>query len=195
MRCCRCPAEGSAGRSARTSPDRAASASTFSRWRSPPTATCSSREPIPDRRRLRAPGRTATTTGDQSPTNDRLGLIDPVSGRLLDEASLGAIYDISSLGWSRDTATVAVGTIDGTVETFDAHTLAVRHPPVVVTGGYVQSVDFSPDGAMLVVGGADGALSFWSADALTRLGPPITSEPTHPLAGGHGSPRPARSAG
>jgi WD40 repeat protein len=71
---------------------------------------------------------------------------------------------------------VAVGTIDGTVETFDARTLAVRHPPVVVTGGYVQSVDFSPDGAMLVVGGADGALSFWSADALTRLGPPITSE-------------------
>ena len=40
----------------------------------------------------------------------------------------------------------------------------------MVTGGYVQSVDFSPDGAMLVVGGADGALSFWSADTLYPAG-------------------------
>jgi WD40 repeat protein len=130
------------------------------------------------------PSRTTTVgnTGDQaisaeeqSPTDDRLGLIDPESGRLLGQASLGAIYDISTVGWSHDWSTLAVGTIDGTVETFDAHTLAVLHRPVVVTGGYVQSVDFSPDRRMLVVGGADGALSFWSTDTLTRLGPPITS--------------------
>ncbi len=115
-------------------------------------------------------GDQATAAGDQSPTNDRLGLIDPGSGRLLGQASLGAIYDISSVGWSHDGSILAVGTIDGTVETFDAHTLAVLHPPVVVTGGYVQSVDFSPDGAMLVVGGADGALSFWSAEHADQAG-------------------------
>ena len=52
--------------------------------------------------------------------------------------------------------TLAIGTTDGKVETLDAHTLALRHPPVVVASGSVQSVDFSARRlTMLVVGGAD----------------------------------------
>ena len=80
---------------------------------------------------------------------------------------------------SWDGGTLAIGTVDGTAETFDTRTLAVRHPPVVVAGGSVQSVDFSPDGQTIVVGGADAEMSLWNTATLTRIGPPIVGTNTH----------------
>ena len=132
-----------------------------------------------------APGQPSSAGGGAaSPTRIQLGLIDPRSGRMVAQSPLAAIAE-SSLGWSRDRSTLAIGTVDGTVETLDAHTLAVRHSPVVVASNVVQSVDFSADGEMLVVGGADSTLSLWSADTLTRLGPPLTIpvQPLHQLVG------------
>ena len=106
MRCCRCPADG-----VRRSFRAEFSGPGSQRLDLQPMAVTPDGDVLvegadPGPSPITTPGRDGkhigSTTGDQSPTNDRLGLIDPVSGRLLDQASLGAIYDISSVGWSRD---------------------------------------------------------------------------------------------
>jgi WD40 repeat protein len=110
---------------------------------------------------------------DTNPPDQRLGLVDVRSGRLIAQAGLGDISGPTALAWSPDRRTLAVGTYDGTLTLYDARTLR----PVAAAGpiepGAVRTVSFSPDGADLITAGTGGQIRFWSVPGLTSEGNPI----------------------
>jgi WD40 repeat protein len=76
---------------------------------------------------------------------------------------------VTSLAFSPDGSTIAIGTDAGDIRLID---LANRREPVRLTGhdGSVLSVAFSPDGNMLASGGADRTVRRWSLLTERRIG-------------------------
>lgn len=103
------------------------------------------------------------------PADQRLGVLDPGTGRWVGQRRLGD-HTVHAVAWSPDGRTLAVGTLDGTLATYDARTLVQRADAGVVEPGYVLSLSYAPDGHMLVAGGTSGSLNFFDAADLTRVG-------------------------
>lgn len=79
---------------------------------------------------------------------------------------------------------VAVGTIDGTIQLFDATNLSAMSAVVPAHPGSVNSVAFSSAGTRIVSGGTDNTVRVWRAEAT----PHTVIEPIGgPLIGHHGS--------
>jgi WD40 repeat protein len=102
------------------------------------------------------------------PADDRLGLIDTSSGRLVAQARLGDIGAPSAIAWTHDGSRLAVGSTDGTLALYDAHSLKQIAHAGLVAAGPVDSLAFAPDDHTLVLGAGD--VSFWSVPDLTREG-------------------------
>jgi DNA-binding SARP family transcriptional activator/WD40 repeat protein len=103
------------------------------------------------------------------PAKNRLGLLDVTTGKLVAQTVLpGGVA--STLAWSHDGRTLAVGGYDGTLTLYDARSLVSRLSAGIVSSGYVLTASFSPDDRLLALGGTDGTLSFFSAADLAREG-------------------------
>jgi WD40 repeat protein len=102
--------------------------------------------------------------------NQRLGLIDAGTGRLVAQVGLGDIGYPASPTWSHDGHLLAFGTSSGTVEVLDAATLKLRADTGVVTAGYASTVSFAPDDSTLVSAGTDSSLNFWTVPDLRPEG-------------------------
>ena len=76
----------------------------------------------------------------------------------------------STLAWSNDGRTLAIGTTAGSIGLYDASTFTTVGSREVVTSGYVQSASFSPDDRSLVIGGTDGAIDILGLPDLARVG-------------------------
>ena len=112
-------------------------------------------------------------SGPSLPPNQRLGLLDISTGRLVAQLGLGDILAPSVLAWSHDARLLAVGTYDGTLALYDASTFTLRANAGPVESGRVTTASFGPDDRTLVTGGTAGAMSFWSVPDLAREGQPI----------------------
>ena len=110
----------------------------------------------------------STPGGDTTPENQRLGVLDIKTGRLLAQVGLGHDY-ITAVGWSHDRTVVAVGTYAGKLALYDAATLAKIADAGVAHSGWILSASFSPDDSTLVTGGTDG-MNLWSVPGLVREG-------------------------
>ena len=102
------------------------------------------------------------------PADQRLGLLDVSSGRLLAQTGLGDVAYPTALAWTPDTRSLAIATYDGTVALYDAASFAVRANAGIVAAGPIETVDFSSDGRTLVT--ASGALNFWQVPNLAPEG-------------------------
>ena len=105
------------------------------------------------------------------PADDRLGLVDVATGRLVAQTKLGDIGALTALAWTHDGNAVAVGTADGTLALFDAASLAPLARAGLVAAGPVDTLAFAPDDRTLVLGAGD--VSFWGVPDLTREGQPV----------------------
>lgn len=114
----------------------------------------------------------ARDEGSAVGANSRLGLLDLRTGRLVEAAPGG---EVSALAWSHDGRRIAVGTYNGGLGVYDAHTLGALHASVDAQAGYVDSVAFAPDDRTLVTAGTDAAMNLWDAETLQRIGPRIES--------------------
>ncbi|MFN8157560.1 MAG: BTAD domain-containing putative transcriptional regulator [Candidatus Nanopelagicales bacterium] len=92
-------------------------------------------------------------------------------GHLLGRAVLASTMGVVHAALSPDGTRVAVSAYDGTVQVFDARTLAPKAPAVLAQDGWVQSVSWSPDSSMLLTSGTDGVLALWDGTTLNRIGP------------------------
>jgi WD40 repeat protein len=110
---------------------------------------------------------------DTRPANQRLGLVDVHTGRLLAQTGLGDISGPTALAWSPDHRLLAVGTYDGTLTLYDAETLRQVASAGVAESGPIKTVSFAPSGRDLVSAGTAGALNFWSVPDLSREARPI----------------------
>lgn len=116
------------------------------------------------------PGDPYTLPGSRvDPPDQRLGVLDPRTGHWLGQRHLGD-HNPHTVAWSPDGRTLAVGTAEGTLATYDAHTLAQRADAGIVEPGYVLSLSYAPDGRTLVTGGTSGALNFYDTATLSRVG-------------------------
>jgi WD40 repeat protein len=111
---------------------------------------------------------------DAVPPNQRLGLVDPRSGRLLAQAELGDINGPTALAWSPDRRLLAVGTFDGTLTLFDAQTLREVATAGIAEPGPIKTLSFAPSGHDLVSAGTAGVLNFWSVPDLSREASPVS---------------------
>jgi DNA-binding SARP family transcriptional activator/WD40 repeat protein len=102
--------------------------------------------------------------------DQRLGLMDVSSGRLLAQTRLGDVQAPSALAWSHDGRALAVGTLDGTLALYDAATFTQRTTAGTVSSGFVTTAAFAPDDRTVVLGGTDGAVNFFSYPDLAREG-------------------------
>ncbi len=100
--------------------------------------------------------------------DQRLGLLDVSSGRLLAQTGLGDVAFPTALAWTPDRRTMAVATYDGTLALYDAANFAVLANAGIAAPGPIQSVDFAPDGRTLIT--ASGAINFWNARDLAPEG-------------------------
>jgi WD40 repeat protein len=107
---------------------------------------------------------------DATPANQRLGLVDPHTGRLVAQTGLGDVSGPSAVAWSHDRRLLAVGTFDGTLSLLDARTLHLVASAGAVEPGPIKTVSFAPDDRDLVTAGTGGAMSFWSVPDLSREG-------------------------
>ena len=105
------------------------------------------------------------------PADDRLGLVDVLTGKLVAQTRLGDIGAPTALAWTHTGRSVAVGTADGTLALYGADSLALQARAGLVAAGPVDSLDFSRDDRALVLGAGD--VSFWSVPELTREGQAI----------------------
>jgi WD40 repeat protein len=64
--------------------------------------------------------------------------------------------------------TLAVGTDDGRVLWWDAHTGRTLRPPTKVTSAYIRQLAFSPGGRLLAV--SSSAVALWDVDTRKRVG-------------------------
>jgi DNA-binding SARP family transcriptional activator/WD40 repeat protein len=119
------------------------------------------------------PGPDVARPGARGAPDQRFGLVDVASGRLVAQTRLGDIGWPSAVTWSHDGRTMALGTAAGTLALYNASTLAPLADAGVVSSGYVNTVDFSPDDQTLVTGDSAGSLAFWSNPGLDREGQKI----------------------
>jgi WD40 repeat protein len=108
--------------------------------------------------------------GDTLPPNQRLGLVDVKTGRLVAQTGLGDVRFPTGVGWSDDGSLFAVGSYDGTLALYDAHTLKLRTTAGVAEPGTILSISFAPDGRSLVTSGSAGLVDVWSVPDLGREG-------------------------
>ncbi len=87
---------------------------------------------------------------------------------------LGHTGSVSSVAFSRDGKTLAIGSADGTVELWDIATRQQIGDPLTSRTGGVTSVAFSPDGKTLATGNDDGTVRLWDV-ATSQIGQPLTS--------------------
>ncbi len=99
-------------------------------------------------------------------TDNKLGLVEPTSGRVLAQVQLGDILTLMSQAWSNDGRLLAVGTYTGTLYILDAKTLAVRAKINGAEPGPVDSISFSPDDQTVTTTGHSGQIHFWSVPGL-----------------------------
>lgn len=114
-------------------------------------------------------------TADTSPTDFRVGLVDPRTGRLLAQHGLG-VANPESFAWSRDGRLLAVGSTTGQVVLLDASTMRPVTAPVTAGADGIATVSFSPDATMLVTGGGDSEARLWSVPGLEPVGGALTPE-------------------
>jgi WD40 repeat protein len=119
---------------------------------------------------------------DTAAPDQRLGLVDVRTGRLIAQTELGDVTAPSAVAWSPDHKLLAVGTYDGSLSLYDARTLRELASAGMVQAGYVRTLSFAPSGRDIVVGGTDDTLSFWSVPDLSREGTPVIL-PTGPISG------------
>jgi WD40 repeat protein len=110
---------------------------------------------------------------DARPSNQRIAVVAPSTGRILAQAGLGDVIISSVSEWSHDGRLLALGTVDGTLTLYDAATLAVVARGGAVEPGYVSTATFAPDDKTLVESGTSGAINFWSVPALDRIASPL----------------------
>jgi WD40 repeat protein len=120
------------------------------------------------------PGPTAGDR-DRSPTNFRLGVVDPASGRLLAQHALGDANP-GALGWSRDGRLLAVGSTTGQLVLLDATTLRPVTAPVTAGANGISTVSFAPDGRTVATGGGDSEARLWSVPRLDPVGGPLAPD-------------------
>lgn len=106
-------------------------------------------------------------SGHNGPDN-RLGLVDVSSGKLVEQVAVGDIEQPMSQAWSNDGRLLAVGTWTGTLFLLDADTLAVRGRVSAAEPGPVRSISFSPDDQTMVTTGETGQVDFWTVSSLVH---------------------------
>jgi DNA-binding SARP family transcriptional activator/WD40 repeat protein len=119
-------------------------------------------------------GDSGTDGQSGAPSDQRLGLLDLSTGRLVAQTKLGDVIVAESADWSHDGRLLALGTGGGTLVLFEANSLTPLANAGPIEPGGLGSVSFSPDDRTLVTGGTSGALSFWSVPGLSREGGRIT---------------------
>ena len=120
-----------------------------------------------------------STTPPASPA-DQIALVDPATGEVTASAVVGPVQPFT-WEWSSDAARLVIGTSAGTVQVFDATTLAPLSPRVLAHSGEALSASFSPDGSMIVSSGSDGNVAFWDATTMRALGSVVRLGPTSPV--------------
>jgi DNA-binding SARP family transcriptional activator/WD40 repeat protein len=105
--------------------------------------------------------------------SESLALVDPDTGRVDAQADLGSVGG-TVVAWSPDGSELTLGTLGGTIEAFDAATLAPLTNRVVAHHGVVVAVSYSADGSMVATSGNDGTVAMWDAKTLRRIGTPTT---------------------
>jgi hypothetical protein len=118
-------------------------------------------------------GRLVVWGDPENGPDDRLGLVDPTSGRLVAQARLGDIAFLFGLGWSHDGRWLGLATFNRNVILLDARTLRIRARVAAAQQGSLRSVSFSPDDTTLVAGSDDGSLNFWNVPDLSAGPGPI----------------------
>jgi WD40 repeat protein len=108
-------------------------------------------------------------TSSNDPVNHRFGLLDVRTDKWIVRGSYGNVA-VSSIGWSPDGRTMALGSLEGTLTTYDAATLRVKSAAGPIEPGYVLTLSYSPDGRTIVTGGTAGSLSFFNSADLSREG-------------------------
>jgi WD40 repeat protein len=121
------------------------------------------------------PGSRQPAPTDTAPKSSRIGLLDPATGRLTAQGAVGP-ESITAVGWSHNKRLLAIGTVGGILQLYDARTLRRITDAGVVEGGYILTASFSPDDRTLVTG-STGDASLWSVPTLTRIGGPLLSAP------------------
>jgi WD40 repeat protein len=109
-------------------------------------------------------------SGPALPSNQRLGLVDVSSGRLVAQTGLGDIGFPAAVAWSHDKRTLALGTSAGTLGLYDARTLQPGVNVGRVSSGFLNTASFAPDDRTLVTADSAGSIDFWSVPDLTREG-------------------------
>jgi WD40 repeat protein/class 3 adenylate cyclase len=82
----------------------------------------------------------------------------------------------STIEFSADTATVAIGRGDGRTQLFDRATETALGPPLAANASAVNDVSFSPDGSVLATAGLDRTGALWSLDGHRSIGVPLTGQ-------------------
>lgn len=111
---------------------------------------------------------------DSRPPNQRLGLLDVNTLRLVAQTGIGDVNFPSAVAWSHDGTRLAVGTYAGTLSMYDAATLELETSAGAVEAGTLKTASFAPDDTTLVTGGSAGPISFYSVPDLRRMGVPLT---------------------
>ena len=86
-------------------------------------------------------------------------------GRKRDGLDIRGIGYSTSIAFSGNGDTVAIGTMDGQITLFDVSSRQPISPPLLGHKKAITGVVFSPDGASLLSGSKDGALFIWDIDA------------------------------
>ncbi len=107
---------------------------------------------------------------DSRPPNQRLGILDVGTHRLVAQTDLGDIDFPTALAWSRDGTRLAVGTYAGTLALYNAATLSLQVNAGVVDPGSVKTESFAPDDRTLLTAGTSGGINFYTVPDLRRLG-------------------------
>ena len=111
---------------------------------------------------------------DSRPPNQRLGILDVRTLRLVAQTSLGDVNFPTALAWSRDGTRLAVGTYAGTLALYNATTLSLQVSAGVVEPGSVKTESFAPDDQTLLTAGTSGEINFYTVPDLRRLGEQLT---------------------
>jgi DNA-binding SARP family transcriptional activator/WD40 repeat protein len=114
---------------------------------------------------------------DSRPSNHRLGLVDPHTGRLLAQTGVGDIRSETMSEWSPDGKLLAIGTLDGTLSLYDAATLKLVTAAGPVESGFVLAARFAPDGRSIVTSGTAGVINLFTVPGLQRIAQPLSLGP------------------
>jgi WD40 repeat protein len=103
-------------------------------------------------------------------------VLDPTTGnvrRVLSDPG----EDTTALAFARD-GTLAAGTLDGTVELWNAKTGQREAQPLLADTVQIAAIAFDPSGQRFATSGAgDGAVKLWSTSTLQQEGPTLVTDP------------------